>query len=98
MATSKFSPKEAYVRYQDTRKSGGISIRGVELQTDADGFIEGPADLEKDIAPHGFILAEKWFAGLPAVERLAVAAGDSEFHALLSTAERALLARGAAKK
>ena len=72
-------------------------MRGVELQTDSDGFIEGPADLEKDIEPHGFIPAEKWFAGLPGAERLA-AAGDEELRALLSGAEQALLARGAARK
>jgi hypothetical protein len=97
--TSKSSfQKQAFVRFQDTRKYGGITVRGIELQTDQEGFIEGPADLENEIAPHGFIPAEKWFAGLPAMERLEVAARDAELHALLSGAEQALLARGTARK
>lgn len=42
--------------------------------------------------------AEKWFASLPGPERLAVASRDGELRALLTGAERALLARATARK
>ena len=41
--------------YKDTFKRGQISVRGFNLVTDEGGFIEAPADLAKDIEPHGFI-------------------------------------------
>ncbi len=42
------------VRYADTKGAGGITVRGFELETDEDGYIEGPPDLAKDVEPHGF--------------------------------------------
>ena len=41
--------------YKDTFKKGSISVRGFTLETDEDGFIEGPPDIANDIAPHGFV-------------------------------------------
>ena len=41
--------------FKDTRKTGGISVRGFYLEPDADGFIEAPADLADEIFPHGFV-------------------------------------------
>ena len=41
--------------FKDTLNKGSISVRGFNLTCDADGFVEGPADLARDIAPHGFL-------------------------------------------
>lgn len=55
MATSKRSSfNSSQVRYADTKGAGGITVRGFELETDEDGYIEAPPDLAADIAPHGF--------------------------------------------
>lgn len=54
---SKFSQSD--VTFKDTRKAGGISVRGIQVETDEDGFIEAPADLAKEIEPHGFIRADR---------------------------------------
>ena len=43
------------IRYADTLATGGITVRGFELQTDEDGLIEAPPDLAKEIEPHGFL-------------------------------------------
>lgn len=47
------------VRFADTRACGALSIRGFQIEPDADGFIEGPADIAKEIEPHGFIAEDK---------------------------------------
>ena len=57
MATSRFPNTQR--TYKDTRKCGGISVRGFYLETDADGFIEAPADLAEEIEPHGFLPMER---------------------------------------
>ena len=41
--------------FKDTFNRGQISVRGFNLVTDKEGFIEAPADLAKDIEPHGFM-------------------------------------------
>jgi hypothetical protein len=55
--SSKFSASE--VCYKDTRGSGSISIHGIELHADEDGFIEAPASLAAELAPHGFVKADR---------------------------------------
>jgi hypothetical protein len=54
--------------YKDTFGKGAISVRGFNLETDEDGFIEGPPDIAADIAPHGFLpmpRPEKKTLGVP---------------------------------
>lgn len=57
MAASKFP--NTNVRYADTRECGGITVRGIQLETGSDGFIEGPADLAPEVEPHGFVREDK---------------------------------------
>ena len=57
MGKSKFSQSE--VRYLDTKCSGAVTIRGIPLEADEEGFVEGPPDLWKDIEPHGFVREDK---------------------------------------
>lgn len=52
MATKTFPNK--MTRYLDTRKAGGITIQGIELDTDEDGFVEAPGGFVKEMIPHGF--------------------------------------------
>jgi hypothetical protein len=47
------------VSFKDTLNCGAISLRGFMLECDEDGFIEGPADIEQDIKPHGFVKMER---------------------------------------
>jgi hypothetical protein len=54
---SKFSQSE--VPYKDTRGCGSITIHGIPLECDSDGFIDAPADMEAELAPHGFVRQER---------------------------------------
>lgn len=111
-AASKF-PKQTQVLFLDTMNRGGISVRGIQLETE-DGIIEGPADLAEEIRPHGFIALEEWFNaiqpkavdGIEAVkeelervkkERLAAVKKYPQLEALLNNAERAELKKSGSK-
>ena len=54
---SKFPNTQRF--YQDSRKCGGISVRGFYLETDKDGLVEAPADLADEIFPHGFVPVDR---------------------------------------
>lgn len=41
--------------FKDTKGCGRIVVRGFTLEVDEDGFIEAPADVAREIEPHGFI-------------------------------------------
>ena len=41
--------------FRDSRNCGGISIRGIYLETAEDGFVEAPADMAEEMAAHGFL-------------------------------------------
>jgi hypothetical protein len=45
----------AFSRFEDTQKTGGITIEGFELKTDKDGFIECPDRMAPALLPHGFL-------------------------------------------
>ena len=47
------------VTYKDTKGCGALTVRGFELHTDPDGYIEAPADVAAEIAPHGFIREDR---------------------------------------
>lgn len=77
------------VLYKSTYGADGITVRNIQLECDKEGFIEGPADLEEEIKPHGFIRAEKWFDSLSQEEKLKTAAKYEYFLSRLGTADRA---------
>jgi hypothetical protein len=41
--------------FKDTYGRGRINVHGWTLEADADGFIEAPSDLAREIEPHGFV-------------------------------------------
>lgn len=82
-------PRHTEVRFKDTRGCGGITVRGIQLESDEDGFVEGPPDLAADIEPHGFVAEEKWFKALPDRDRLTLARKDERYHTYLNHAEMA---------
>jgi len=85
------------VMFRDTFAAGNITVRGINLEAE-DGYIEGPADLEKDIEPHGFMRVEKWLASLKPEQRIEEAAKDSDLLGFLSRAEQAAAKERAAKQ
>lgn len=92
MAQSKFS-RVVDIAFKDTRGAGVIVVRGIELQSDEDGFVEGPAELEREIAPHGFIPVEKWMAGMTSAERMRVLRKFPRFEKFATGQERIALAK-----
>jgi hypothetical protein len=68
---SKFQQQE--VTFFDDRGCGGVSVRGIYLETDSDGCVEGPADIEREIAPHGFVRVDRETAKRIMAERKAAA-------------------------
>lgn len=57
MANSKF-PNQS-TTFKDTLGAGGITVRGFYLETDEDGFIEGPLEIADEIKSHGFLPMER---------------------------------------
>ena len=55
MAEDKSKFPSSTISFKDTLKTGGITVRGFYLETDPDGFIEGPREIAAEIAPHGFV-------------------------------------------
>lgn len=53
MAQNRFPNSMA--KFYDTRKAGSITIQGIELDTNEDGFVEAPANFAASMAPHGFM-------------------------------------------
>lgn len=64
MANSKF-PNQS-TPFKDTLGAGGVTVRGFYLESDEDGFIEGPIEIADEIAPHGFLPQERPVKDAPA--------------------------------
>ena len=54
MATKNKFPN-TMTRYFDSRGAGSITIQGIELDSDEDGFVEAPGGFAKEMIPHGFL-------------------------------------------
>jgi len=86
------------VLYKDTFGCGGITVRNIPLTCDAEGFIEGPADLATEIEPHGFVRADLWFVKQEPAEKVRLAKMKqygSYFDRLLTKADRERAAQAA---
>lgn len=57
MAGNKFPNQN--VTFFDSRRCGGVSVRGFFLETDDDGFVEAPPALADELAPHGFLRKDR---------------------------------------
>ena len=70
MATNQFP--NSLTSFKDTLGRGKISVQGFIIEADEDGFIECPAHLAPEIAPHGFLpqaRPAKQTLGLPQAKR-----------------------------
>lgn len=86
------------VRFRDTYEAGSITVRGIELQTDENGYVEGPPDLEKDIEAHGFVRVEKWFNALPSAKKVERAVADESLVPLLNRVEQEQVKKATQRK